>query len=124
MKHNIQTKRIGNKKGNTPLSLETRRSIRKKHRSWEKYRCKQDSESYKEYTKARNKAKSIITVKNKKLKQQNQTVNTFGRMLIVREKQNLESQNYILNEMELKLLLQTMGKRLRYWLIFSAVYLQ
>jgi hypothetical protein len=27
MKHNIQTKRIGNKKGNTPLSLEARRSI-------------------------------------------------------------------------------------------------
>jgi hypothetical protein len=45
-------------------------------------------------------------------------------MLIAREKQNLEYQNYILNEMELKLLLQTMGKRLSYWLIFSAVYLQ
>jgi hypothetical protein len=52
MKHNIQTKRIGNKKGNRPLSLEARRSNREKHRSWEKYRCKQDSESYKEYTKA------------------------------------------------------------------------
>jgi hypothetical protein len=38
-----------------------RKKIRKKHRSWEKYRCKQDSESYKEYTKARKKAKSIIT---------------------------------------------------------------
>ena len=32
MKHNIQTKRIGNKKGNTPLSLEARRSIRKKQK--------------------------------------------------------------------------------------------
>ena len=70
MKHNIQTKRIGNKKGNTPLSLEARRSIRKKHRSWEKYRCKQDSESYKEYTKARNKAKSIITRERKNREKQ------------------------------------------------------
>ena len=70
MKHNIQTKRIGNKKGNTPLSLEARRSIRKKHRSWEKYRCKQDSESYKEYTKARNKAKSIISRERKNREKQ------------------------------------------------------
>jgi hypothetical protein len=96
MKHNIPTKRIGNKKGNTPLSLEARRSIRKKRRSWGKYGCKQDSESYKEYTKARNKAKSIITRerknREKQIKQQNKTVKTFGRMLIVREKQNLESQ--------------------------------
>ena len=44
-------------------------------------------------------------------------------MLIIREKQNLEFQNYIPNEMELKLLLQTMGKRLRYWVIFfSSVF--
>ena len=98
MKHNIQTKRIGNKKGNTPLSLEARRSIRKKHRSWGKYRCKQDSESYKEYTKARNKAKSIITRERKnREKQIAETAKSNSHMLIVREKQNLESQNYILN---------------------------
>jgi hypothetical protein len=98
MKHNIPTKRIGHKKGNTPLSLEARRSIRKIRRSWGKYRCKQDSESYKEYTKARNKAKSIITRewKNRE-KQIVETAKSNSRMLIVREKQNLESQNYILN---------------------------
>jgi hypothetical protein len=71
MKHNIQTKRIGNKKGNTPLSLqEARRWIRKKHRSWKQYRYKQDRESYKEYTKDRNKAKSIITRERKNREKQ------------------------------------------------------
>jgi hypothetical protein len=50
--------------------MEARHSIRKKHRSWGKYRCKQDSESYKEYTKARNKAKSIITRERKNREKQ------------------------------------------------------
>ena len=78
--------------------MEARHSIRKKHRSWGKYRCKQDSESYKEYTKARNKAKYIITRERKnREKQIAETAKSNSHMLIVREKQNLESQNYILN---------------------------
>ena len=97
MKHNIPTKRIGNKKGNTPLSLEARRSIRKKRRSWEKYRCKQDSESYKEYVKARNKAKSIITRERKNREKQiaepaKSNSKNFWSYVNSKRKTNLESQ--------------------------------
>lgn len=77
MKQHIPTTRTGRKKGNTPLSPEARLSIRKKHRKWEKYRQKKDNESYREYTKARNKAKSIITRERKnKEKQIAETANT------------------------------------------------
>ena len=54
-----------------------RLSIRKKHRKWEKYRQKRDNESYREYMKARNKAKSIITrERNNKEKQIAETAKT------------------------------------------------
>lgn len=65
MKQHIPTKRIGRKKGNTRLSPEAKLSIRKKHRKWGKYRQKKDNESYREYTKARNTAKSVITTESK-----------------------------------------------------------
>ncbi|CAG2210624.1 unnamed protein product [Mytilus edulis] len=61
MNNHIPKKKISKKKYNKePLSVEARRVIRKKHRAWEKYSNKRDNDSYREYTKARNKAKSTV----------------------------------------------------------------
>ncbi|CAG2232245.1 unnamed protein product [Mytilus edulis] len=61
MNNHIPKKKVSKKKFNKePLSVEARRVIRKKHRAWEKYSNKRDNDSYREYTKARNKAKSTV----------------------------------------------------------------
>ena len=57
--------KCSNKPRKTPLSEQTRRIIREKHRSWEKYRKCKDNDSYRKYTRARNKAKSTITRERK-----------------------------------------------------------
>ncbi|XP_071160777.1 uncharacterized protein [Mytilus edulis] len=61
MNNHIPKMKVSKKKFNKePLSVEARRVIRKKHRAWEKYSNKRDNDSYREYTKARNKAKSTV----------------------------------------------------------------
>ena len=65
MNNHIPMKKCSNKPRKTPLSEETRRTIREKHRDWEKYRKCKDNNSYRKYTRARNKAKSTITRERK-----------------------------------------------------------
>ena len=65
MNNHIPTKKCSNKPRKTPLSEETRCIIREKHRAWEKYRKCKDNDSYRKYTRARNKAKSTITRERK-----------------------------------------------------------
>jgi len=84
------------------LSEETRRIIREKHRSWEKYRKCKDNDSYRKYTRARNKAKSTITRERKQREKEiaesaktNCNVRTFGHISTQRGKLGVEYPNNI-----------------------------
>lgn len=60
MEECIPKRKLSNKKFKTPLSQEVRRSIKRKHRAWERYQSNRDNTSYRNYTKARNKVKSLV----------------------------------------------------------------
>lgn len=49
----------GQRQYNTPLDMKTRQAVRKKHRTWQRYIETMDQQKYKEYARARNKAKSM-----------------------------------------------------------------
>ena len=58
MINHISKKKSSLKRNNTPLSEETRKTIRQKHRAWEKYMNTNSDDNYRLYTRARNKAKN------------------------------------------------------------------
>ena len=59
-----------NTKGNVPLSKETVKSIKRKHRMWERYMEVRSEEKYREYCKARNKVKKLTRKERKKMEKQ------------------------------------------------------
>lgn len=52
---------------NRPLDNETRQAVKRKHRAWQRYMETKDPDKYREYTKARNKVRSMTRQLEKKV---------------------------------------------------------